>query len=161
MLLRILIHILNMISSLNTRSGVYYMNHIDEGLAILEAIGASETAKRAFCLHPVLQTDEDLKTNYGKYIAYSYENVLIAAMEYRSVANEYLSNRVIKSIDEIRLPPLKDVNDMLIADKVQNYKDFELYHFGKHSRSNELVEYFDNWIEKLGVDYKRLKKIIC
>jgi len=44
-------------------------------------------------------------------------------MEYRSVANDYLSTRIISDVQEIRLSPLPDVQDMLIADKVQNYKD--------------------------------------
>ena len=81
-----------------------------------------------------------------------YPEVLIAVMEYRSVANEYLSQREIKSIDEIRLSPLKDVNDMLIADKVQNYKDFEIYHKSTHARSKELDQYFKNWLRKLNIN---------
>ncbi|MEI6400128.1 MAG: hypothetical protein WCO58_01235 [bacterium] len=133
------------------RSGVYLINHIDEGLAILHWIGATTIAQRAYCLHPLLQSDEALIENYMT----NYENidpaVLIATMEYRSVANEYLSKRKIQSIDEIRLSPLKDVNDMLIADKIQNYKDFELYHLNTHERSDALVEYFENWLRRLGV----------
>lgn len=67
------------------------------------------------------------------------------------MANEYLSTRSITNIDEIRLSPLKVVNDMLIADKIQNRKDFELYHEGKHPRSEELAQYFRNWLERLGI----------
>jgi hypothetical protein len=58
---------------------------------------------------------------------------------------------VINSLDDIRLSPLKDVNDMLIADKIQNRKDFELYHLGTHDRSEQLDQYFKNWLEKLEV----------
>lgn len=144
------------------RSGVYFMNHIDEGLAILNHIEASSAAKKAFCLHPIVQTDDALLEAYksdGDYTGVSHKALLLA-MEYRSVANEYLSTRTIKSIDEIRLSPLKDVNDMLIADKVQNCKDFELYHIKTHPRSKELEEYFDNWFDRLGVNYLELKKII-
>ncbi len=137
------------------RSGVYLINHIDEGLRILENIGASDTAKRAYCLHPIFQGDQDLLEVFQSYPISPdqiYPEVLIAVMEYRSVANEYLSTREIKSIDEIRLSPLKDVNDMLIADKVQNYKDFEIYHKSTHPRSKELDQYFKNWLQKLNMN---------
>lgn len=133
------------------RSGAYLMNHIDEGLAILAWIGASDTAKRAYCLHPILQADEALYENYEK-VDFPFEaKVLIAAMEYRSVANAYLSKRKIQSLEEIRLSPLKEVNDMLIADKIQNRKDFEIYHLHTHPRSKELNEYFKNWCQRLGI----------
>jgi hypothetical protein len=132
------------------RSGVFLMNHIDEGLCILEKIGASDTAKKAYCLHPILQSDEALLDNYG-LLNNIDSQVLISCVEYRSVANEYLSKRKINSIEEIRLSPLKDVNDMLIADKIQNKKDFQIYHKETHHRSDELDEYFNNWLTKLNV----------
>lgn len=148
------------------RSDVYLMNHIDEGLAVLDWINASTEAKKAYCLHPIYQGDTDLAKNY-------YENntlpsrcsgrALVLALEYRNIANDYLSKRSIQSLDEIRLSPLKDVNDMLIADKIQNYKDFELYHKGTHPRSKELDQYFKNWLEKLGVcdeRYQHYKKLL-
>ena len=143
-----------------TRSGVKLINHIDEGLYILDKIGASDVAKRAYCLHPIVQDDESLKNN--KHLLKNIDSdVIIASIEYRSVANDYLSKRDIKSLDEIKLSPLKDVNDMLIADKIQNRKDFELYHLGKHERSSQLDQYFKNWLNKLGVsenDYQEFKK---
>jgi len=39
------------------RSQVPYINHIDEGLVILNAINASDYAKAAYCLHPVVQSE--------------------------------------------------------------------------------------------------------
>lgn len=131
------------------RSQVPFINHITEGLAILRFIGASNPAKAAFCIHPILQADADLVENFDKARSLISGDVLMLAMEYRSVANEYLSQRTVYSLDEIRLSPLKDVNDMLIADKVQNYKDFLLYHHGTHPRSKELHEYFKNWLDRL------------
>lgn len=132
------------------RSNIHLMNHIDEGLWILTKINASEIAKKAYCLHPIIQSDEDLLQNYHLLNDIDVQTI-IALTEYRSVANEYLSKRIIKSIDEIRLSPLKDVNDMLIADKIQNKKDFDLYHKNTHLRSQELTHYFDNWLKKLNI----------
>lgn len=137
------------------RSGAYLMNHIDEGLAILNWIGASYNAKRSYTIHPLFQSDNDLRILVGNGLSGEHRdiksNIIINAMEYRSVANEYLSKRTISDISEIRLSPLKDVNDMLIADKIQNYKDFELYHKDTHPRAKELDEYFNNWLIRLGV----------
>jgi len=142
------------------RSGVALINHIDEGLYILKEIGASDIAKKAYCLHPIVQDDESLKSN--KHLLKNIDiDVIIAAIEYRSVANEYLSNRNINSIKEIRLSPLKEVNDMLISDKIQNRKDFEIYHLGKHERSSQLDQYFKNWLTKLDISeeqYQEFKK---
>ena len=152
-------------SKIARRSGVYLMNHIDEGLAILEWIGASTEAKKAYCLHPIYQGDTDLAKNYADHMLASRcsGRALVLALEYRSVANEYLSKRSIQSLSDIRLSPLKEVNDMLIADKIQNYKDFELYHKGTHPRSQELDLYFRNWFFKLGVSdtqYQEYKKLL-
>ena len=130
------------------RSGLPYINHIDEGLVILDHLKVEETTKAAFCLHPILQEtfyfDFDFKESRIKSI--------ILATEYRNIANSYLSNGTIDrfigiSCDEIR--------QMLIADKVQNYKDFIRYIFeeDKHSRYNlKLLSYFIDWFEVLGIN---------
>lgn len=82
------------------------------------------------------------------------------AMEYRRIANSYLS----KNRPEERIPcSIKVVNEMLIADKVQNYTDFQEYHFGRHERSAELDTYFKNWLAVLGISperYEHLKTFI-
>lgn len=131
------------------RSQVPLMNHIDEGIAILKEIGASNDAIAAYCLHPILQSDEALSNNI--YLLNNYNNNfrLILTMEYRRVANNYLSKRIINSLDDIELSQLHEVNQMLWADKLQNQKDFRLYHLGKHERSEILEQYFINWINKL------------
>lgn len=142
------------------RSDQWYMNHVDEGLFILNYLGASEKAKKAFCLHPVVQNDEELAKNFPQLSSCSDDPEVIAlAMEYRSVANEYLAKRKLKGPERIRLSPLKDVNDMLIADKIQNYKDFLLYHKDTHENSDGLDHYFRNWFQKLGVSMKTFEFI--
>jgi len=143
------------------RSGVQLINHIDEGLKVLSIIEASDIAKKAYCLHPIVQSDECLSKNYDFNFKQLDSKVLIAAIEYRSVANEYLSNKQLNSIDDIRLSPLKDVNDMLIADKIQNRKDFEIYHKQTHPRSAQLYQYFKNWLQKLNVTESFYQKTIA
>jgi hypothetical protein len=130
------------------RSQVPMMNHINEGLVILYEFNASGYAMEAFCLHPLIQRDEDLKKNWP--LKDQGLDAALLAMEYRSVANAYLSHHQMPA-EGIRLSPLSDVNDMLIADKVQNLKDFRIYHENSHPRSSRLAEYFKQWLDALGV----------
>lgn len=128
------------------RSGVPLINHINEGIEILKNIGADTITIDAYCLHPILQSDDALKEN----LDFDFEDVpskaIILAMEYRRVANSYLSKDKIESFVGFTTPEIKY---MLYADKVQNEKDFKLYHEGKHERSKELREYFNNWLNIL------------
>lgn len=134
------------------RSGVFYMNHIDEGLAVLAGLGASERARRAFCLHPLVQSDEAL----ARYYAYADQltadpHVLTLALEYRHIAGLAPSSRELARAADIALGPLEDVHDMLRADKLQNYKDF-LAHHQRHPRAVALDRYFRLWLERLEID---------
>lgn len=145
------------------RSKVSYMNHIDEGLFILKQINASEDAMAAYCLHPMIQRDEDLQQNYfdkNSWLLNNDKRHLILAMEYRSVANEYLAHKTnIKCFSHIRLSPLKEVNDMLIADKIQNYKDFIQYHYYTHPNWKQLENYFQFWFKALNVSDKMFNNL--
>lgn len=143
------------------RNNVPLINHIDEGLKILNYIQGSELSKKAFCLHPLLQGDDMIKQNLFEPMFRQVDPVvLMVTMEYRNIANGYLSDRKITALSDIKLSPIRDVNMMLVADKVQNFKDFELYHKGTHPRTVELTEYFNNWMRKLSIDYDHLKKLI-
>lgn len=138
------------------RSGERLLKHIDDGLRILVAIGASRRAMRAYCLHPLVQADADLASHYERLADYTDDvQVAALALEYRNIANATLSTRPIASPDEIPLSPLREVSDMLIADKVQNRADFVRHHLGIHPRSEELDRYFRMWLERLGVDEAR------
>lgn len=134
------------------RSGQLYIRHIDRGLEILSSRAASELAKRAYCLHPVVQSDRDLKLNFWKLNQFD-ARVVALAMEYRRVANAYLSKDYQSEHDTIKLSPLPDVNDMLIADKMQNYEDLVLFN---HDIPNyhQLRAYFFNWFYALGIKQK-------
>ncbi len=130
------------------RSGVPLMNHILEGMEILSAMGADEATKNAFCIHPLLQNDVDL-IDFQDTLFDS--EVAILAMEYRSVANSYLPKNCSNSDDNIKISVLPRVNLMLIADKIQNKKDFELYNKGKIPNSDTLDLYFNNWFKALHI----------
>lgn len=152
------------------RSGVRLMNHIDEGLLVLQMIGASEDAKRAFCLHPLFQADPELTTVGEAYLrsdpGLDVRPVMLT-MEYRQWANAWLSDKVIARgsgpvIDYHGEPspgPLLDVRHMLIADKVQNYKDFLQFHAETHDRRYELRAYFIRWLGCLQVSVDEFERI--
>lgn len=145
------------------RSGHFYMDHIDEGLAILRDINASLDAWEGFCLHPIFQMDHHYKL-YGdcmEALDIPAQSAVLAT-EYRHVANAYLSPMGRRKAKDIQLSPLKDVNDMLIADKVQNRKAFEA-HRNKYPNAADLDYYFKAWLERLGIseqEYQRLAKLI-
>jgi len=141
------------------RSGVLLMRHIDEGLAVLQRIGAPEAALRAFCIHPLLQEDAAHAANLERVTALTERDVLALALEYRRVANATLSARPIASAVDIPLSERPEVNQMLVADKVQNRKDFLLHHRGHHPRSDVLDRYFRLWLERLGVSEARFTEL--
>lgn len=130
------------------RSGVLLMNHIDEGIEILKSINASQYAIEAYCLHPMLQSDEAFNSNLDLDFSGVSTHALLLAMEYRRVANSYLSN--LNQTDFVGFTN-NEIKDMLYADKLQNEKDFALYHEKNHPNSKQLRTYFDNWFNMLGI----------
>ena len=133
------------------RSGVPYMQHIDEGLAILAAEGADDETQRAFALHPLFQLDDDLAGSFEHLGSVTDSpRVLVLAMEYRRAANQYLSPAQAPPA-VLDLGPLPQIALMLRADKIQNYKDFLLYHRDTHPRAAELHAYFQTWFTRLDI----------
>lgn len=100
------------------RSGVPYMNHIDEGLKVLKAIDATRLAALAYCLHGALQSDQDYTGGILTTLSTSVLNnaALATAMEYRHVANSYLSMHPCPA--GINFGPIPEVRQMLVADKI-------------------------------------------
>ena len=125
------------------RSGVPLMNHIDEGLVVMIRILASQEAMKAYCIHPLVQEDSLLEVFGVDLIKCCDSQSLLLAKEYREAANSYLSKG---KPEDYRPSAYPDVQDMLIADKIQNKKDFELYHAHTHPRAEELKKYFQNWM---------------
>ncbi|MEG0063071.1 MAG: hypothetical protein RR740_00560 [Pseudomonas sp.] len=138
------------------RSGVPLMNHIDEGIVMLKQMRASELAVKAYCLHPLIQGDADFAINWKalRNMPGISLNALQLAVAYREAANSYLCR---PDTDHYTVESLRchvgylsqDLVHMLFADKMQNEKDFDLYHKGTHERSDQLSRYFCIWIDYL------------
>ena len=142
------------------RSQVPLIQHIDDGLRVLDAIGASDAAQRAFCLHPLLQDDASYAANLPRAGELTDDpHVLALTLEYRRVANAALSSRELASAADIELSPMAEVNDMLVADKVQNRRDFLRHHLESHPRSKILDRYFELWLERLGISAARYAEL--
>lgn len=132
-------------------TGIPYINHILEGIIYLWEKTAGDDVIKAFILHPIFQLDSDLNLNYHRF---TFDKVsrraLILTMEYRKVANDYLPVDVGKK--EPSLSPIGQVNMMLLADKLQNYKDF-LDNKELHIRDRGILKtasldvYFNNWLD--------------
>lgn len=151
------------------RSQVLKMNHIDEGLAIMDYIGASTAAMQAYCLHPIFQHNDQLCSD--GYAAATTPGLnplaLMLTMEYRARANDFLSGKVdLKlALNDFPHPKpdwgvLAEVKHMLIADKVQNYKDFMLHHSETHERKLELKHYFELWHATLSLPSHKVRELI-
>jgi hypothetical protein len=134
------------------RSGVLLIRHIDDGLVILGRLGASDAACRASCIHPIVQDGSEPQTDDA--------HVAALAIEYRDVANAALSSRELQAAAEIALSPLVEVNQMLVADKVQNRLDFQRHHLATHPRAATLDRYFALWLERLEIDEARYATLI-
>jgi len=148
------------------RSGLPLIKHIKDGVRILRAINASEDAILAFIVHPIFQRDEEFHIYLDNpSIADCCSKKTIAlAIEYRNVANRFLSNRL-TSITEEELDCVKaqceatpDIKSMLIADKIQNYSDMRSYNRGLPNYII-LEDYFLTWFELLEIDDPRREEL--
>jgi hypothetical protein len=146
------------------RSDVPYINHINEGVKILLNIGADRDAIYGYILHPIFQ-DQDTDVAVRQLSEGVQASSIQAAIRYKKWANAWLSEKVVSPNNVIGQPSFggdEVVRQMLIADKVQNKKDFLLYHKHSHPRSRQLEVYFDTWLTVLGIspiEFDRLSAV--
>lgn len=158
------------------RTKALWMNHIDEGLAIINWRGGSPLAARAFCLQPLLRADSDLAENFERVVRAlrsvpDGHSTLALAMEYRSVVNAYQASQPLSAAD-LRLSPLADVNMMLAGSMVQRRKDFALYFYAPwqdleahegnplvHANYHRLMDHFVNWCDTLEVSEREFAEL--
>lgn len=138
------------------RSGVPLMNHINEGIELLRGMSASDLAINAFCLHPIAQSgNEGWKILMHQLRMEKIDRHAVhLAQQYTYAANSFLCRPntdyfTHKDLCRVVGPLNQDLIHMLAADKLQNEKDFELYHKATHPRSKQLAHYFDLWLDYL------------
>eukprot|EP00494_Astrolonche_serrata_P009016 UN09066 len=97
--------------AVTNRTGAHMLNHINEGLYILNEIGATENAKLAYIVHPLIQTDTDLSIFFNNKRALELipKQVLALAIEYRNIASAHLSFHP-AGVDSFNKSPLEEVN---------------------------------------------------
>lgn len=139
------------------RSGLPLIKHIHDGLEIIDELGDDPGTEvlGAWCLHPIVQ--EQVSKGIGEFgylvdQGCRSECVTLAA-EYSVAANSYLctddkeltAEEIAKQVGILS----REVALMLLADKCQNMRDFYLYHWRTHPKSDRYVAYFDLWIDYL------------
>lgn len=129
------------------RSGRFLMAHIDEGLFLLATRGAAPEVCQAFCLHPLVQGDEELAASLSTLAGLPAVPVALA-MEYRHRANAHLPHHRPATPNP---GPLPEIVEMLVADKIQNRKDFEVSLRGHIPNTLRLDAYFQEWFAALGI----------
>lgn len=151
---------------MSTSKGVPYINHINEGIVHLENMKVDDDVINAFILHPFVQC-VNLKGTYKDCLLTEKElekhinifkiepEIAFELLLYRKYANSYLCR---EATDNFSIHDaygyLKNLNNyqttvkMLIADKLQNFKDFLLYR-QDHPRKEFLNRYFTIWLNIL------------
>ena len=135
------------------RSGRHKMEHIKEGCRLLVGWNRPEVEHRAFCLHPLVETEG---------FSYERKQSYMLAAEMMDKAGKYLCQPDTDDITHLgsrftlshHLGPMTESCAwVLLADKVQNRSDFMKYHAFTHARSDMLIRYFDLWIQTLYAYY--------
>jgi hypothetical protein len=156
-------------SKVAKRSGLGYMSHIQEGIFIIQLLyGDDQNLVEAYCLHPIFQNDRllsQLLVENPSELSLISPQAIVLGMEYRHIANNYTIKNKIKNYESIKIGSLEKVHKMLVADKIQNKKDFMKYMYLKHDRpsyvkaSEHGLQYFDSWLDRLSVSQKTYMEI--
>lgn len=149
------------------RSDLPYMRHIDQGFEVLKALTTDTDAWRAWFVHPLFQLDEffyGIASGLGTPIGplsmseiVANPRVVVLAMEYRAIANAYLPIHEKRAPRWPKLSTIDVVNRMLIADKIQNWRDARRFVYPKVTQAEAYVldDYFMSWLDALQVDEER------
>lgn len=151
------------------KSGLPYIKHIAEGLALLQQeFNAGWAVQAAWCLHPLYQDPyylpKMMDPEYVRSIGMPAVDPGVAALvvDYIQHANEYLPPHV---YSRWPVKPKWGWTEVLLkVDKVQNRMDFENQHYAPSEWKSILTLYFDHWFEVLGItpdEYQRLVKLIA
>jgi hypothetical protein len=130
----------------------HYMSRVDDALAILTWLGVSDTVKESYLLQPYYYSDYSFKMFSGNSMrsmsTFGIDaNKIVNAMEFRHTSLSFIPGG---DFTKITTSSLDVVNKMLIANRIANKIDFELY-FSDHSMKNSFEDYFDNWLLELAV----------
>ncbi len=161
------------------RSKVPHRNHIDEGLMILQALQATQVEAEAFCLHAPAQ----ISYHFGaRPTAASYRltepqgprdtwllqtrfplaaDAVALAWRFAVQAEAFRPNHLNDEIEPPSFTIDTAVRKLLIADKVQNRKDFERYHRDSHPRAPQLTQYFACWFALLEISEHVYQKMLA
>jgi hypothetical protein len=146
------------------RTKVDYFEHIREGVKILKIIEPAKTPEtlaiqQAFCLHPLIQSDEEFQRNYRLLQSFRQE-VVILTMEYRWVANQGIRSIVKNNGWTVKLSCLESVNKMLVSDKIQNRKLFLSNYPKENEDYSDIDTYFKVWLNALGITENEYQRIV-
>ena len=131
---------------------------VDDGLVLLAAMSAPAAVKGAWCLHPLLQSEEALEQSirFPLRIRGASPMAILFAMDFRLRIGSYpLQNPVVYTDYRGRLIP--EVKMMLIAQKVQGRSAFlrRKDDYLPPSERGEMDLYYRNWLDYLGVSQQQ------
>jgi len=130
-------------NSINKQTHDLRINQIEEGLAILNILNAPNLVRKAYCLHMLFESDEALsKSMELNRMPHTDPKSVLLAMEFRNIIKTRINGK-------IKLSPLSEVNQMILAAKIQRYKTFEILYKGEKPHSDEIERDYQLWIKRL------------